>query len=167
MITLRKEFLTLGATASVLAACASESSRYPTLDIRPAERVQGTVNPVTPIERPSQPEVSGQTLAAITTRAGAAHTDFLAATPRATELAEGAVGAEVGSDAWAVAQVALADLDSARSKAAVSLGELDILYTDARLSFQTLEEIDAARQTVLAMLIEEDEILADLRAKVQ
>ena len=166
MTTLCNQYLALAAMTSLLAACASESSRYPSLDIRPAERVQGTADPVAPIEIPAQPVVSGDTLANITGQAQAAHTDFLAATPRARELVESALGSDTGSNSWAAAQVALADLDSARSKAAISLGNLDILYTDAHLGNQGLQGIDAARKAVLEMLNEEDQILADLRAKM-
>lgn len=167
MINVSRQSICLCAALTVVAACASDSSRYPSLDIRPAERVQGTVNPVAPIEVPSPPAVSGQALANIAERAGTAHANFLAAVPGTRRLADNAAGTEVGSNAWAAAQVALADLDSARSNAAISLGELDILYMDARLSNQALQEIDSARHAVLAMLGEEDRILADLRAKVR
>ena len=155
------------AATCLLSACAGESSRYPSLDIRPAERIQGTANPVAPIDVPQTPAVSGQTLTEITDRARSAHADFLAAAPGAQALAAAASGSEPGSNEWASAQVALADLDSARSNAAISLGELDILYMDARLSNQRLDEIDSARAAVLAMLTDEDQILAELRAGVQ
>lgn len=162
-----KPLLGLAVAALALTGCAGESSRYPSLDIRPAERVQGTLIPVVPSPRPSPAPVDGQLIANIADRAAAAHTGFLAAAPEATAIARNAQGAEVGSAAWAEAQVALADLDSSRSQTAISLGELDILYVDSRLANNSLEAIDEARKTVLAMLAEEDRILADLRRGVR
>ena len=167
MIASTKQIACLCAAAALLTACAGESSRYPSLDIRPAERVRGTANPVAPIEQPAAPAVSEQTLAGITERASSAHARFLAAMPNAQSRAQAALDAAPGDADWAAAQVALADLDSARSQAAISLGELDILYTDARLANQALDGIDSARRDVLTMLGEEDRVLAELRATVR
>jgi hypothetical protein len=167
MFAFSRHYLSLCIAATALSGCVGDSSRYPSLDIRPAERIQRTANPVEPLPLPEQPAVSGQALANITERARAAHAEFLSAAPRAAQLANSASGFEAGNNEWAAAQVALADLDSARSSAAISLGELDILYVDARLSNQALASIDSAREEVLAMLREEDRILADLRATVR
>ncbi|MFN2100204.1 hypothetical protein [Altererythrobacter sp. MF3-039] len=167
MFPLSRHYLSLSIAATILSGCAGDPGRYPSLDIRPAERIQGSVNPAAPFPFPEQPAVSEQTLATITERARSAHAEFLSAAPRAAQLASSVSGREAGSNEWAAAQVALADLDSARSSAAISLGELDILYVDARLSNQALAPIDSAREEVLAMLREEDRILADLRATVR
>ncbi|MBL4717120.1 MAG: hypothetical protein JKZ02_01450, partial [Erythrobacter sp.] len=65
------------------------------------------------------------------------------------------------------AQVALADLDSARSIAAIALGDLDILYTAATVQAEDATPIAAARMTVIALVAEEDDVLARLRAQVR
>ncbi|MBQ94518.1 MAG: hypothetical protein CL510_01610, partial [Actinobacteria bacterium] len=68
---------------------------------------------------------------------------------------------------WAAAQVALADLDSARSNSAVALGDLDILYAAARVQAQDAEAIEAARNVVIALVAEEDAVLERLRAQIR
>ncbi|HCJ22795.1 MAG TPA: hypothetical protein DHV64_14940, partial [Erythrobacter sp.] len=78
-----------------------------------------------------------------------------------------AAGSAIGSDSWATAQVALADLDSARSIAATALGDLDILYTAATVQAQDSAAIAAARETVIALVREEDDVLARLRAQIR
>ena len=50
--------------------------------------------------------------------------------------------------------------------AAIALGSLDLLYVDATLSFEERDEVGAARAEVLAMIDEEDRILADLRGQL-
>ena len=63
--------------------------------------------------------------------------------------------------------MALADLDSARSIAATALGDLDILYTAATVQAQDSAAIAAARETVIALVREEDDVLARLRARIR
>lgn len=164
--------LTLACTAAslCLGGCASTSGDYPSLAIRDAERVTGTMEPagegsVQTSPAPA-PEGLGQQLAQLASAASAAHADFLAAAPQAERLVSAGAGAGVASDRWAAAQVALADLDSARSRAAVSLGDLDLLYADATLAWQEREAITAARDEVTGMIAEEDAILARLRNRI-
>ena len=161
----------LGSVAAMsLAACAASDDRYPSLDIRPAERVTGTFEPVdadpTPAPAPTASADLIGRLAALRSQATEAHADFRSAAPRARGLAAAASGSATGSDAWADAQVALADLDSARSNAAIALGDLDILYVDATVDAQARSEILAAREEVIALIRDEDAILAELRSQV-
>ena len=61
----------------------------------------------------------------------------------------------------------LADLDSARSNAAIVLGELDTLYTAATVQAEDATAIVEARNTVIALVSEEDSVLERLRAQVR
>lgn len=131
----------------------------------------GTFEPSTP-EPESAPAPLASTellarLAQLREQATNAHAEFVAAAPKADMLAARALGAEIGSDAWADAQVALGELDSARSTAALALGDLDLLFADATLAKESQAEIAATRESVLALLSEEDRTLAELRGKVQ
>lgn len=154
----------------LLGACASGSDKYPSLAIRDAERVSGSfdVDPVTP-PPPAPAPPSAELLARLGTLqadAEAAHRAFMSAAPGAERLARLAAGSSVGSDRWASAQVALADLDSARSQAAIALGELDMLHIDSTLALEREDAIERTRGQVLALLAEEDAILERLRAMV-
>ena len=154
----------------LLAGCAGTASeRYPSLATRDVERAEGTFEPVPgrQLEVPQVPvTMSGsldERLAALVEQARGAHAEFTGAVP----AAERRVGAAAGSDSWATAQVALADLDSARSIAATALGDLDILYTAATVQAQDSAAIAAARETVIALVREEDDVLARLRAQIR
>jgi hypothetical protein len=158
--------------ASILAlgltACASTAGKYPSLAIRDAERVQGTFEPdAAPTPAPAPPPPSAELVARLgqlVDDASRAHRTFTAAVPGAQRAVAAAGG--TGSDSWASAQVALADLDAARSKAAVPLGELDVLYIDATLAAEQRAAIGAAREQVVGMIGEEDAVLARLRGRL-
>ncbi|WP_157075185.1 hypothetical protein [Erythrobacter sp. AP23] len=160
--------------AILLAGCASTASdRYPSLAIRDVERAEGTFEPV-PSPRLDVPEVEVDLagglearLAALLGHAQAAHTDFTSAVPAAERRVEAAAGSAMGSDSWAAAQVALADLDSARSNAAIALGDLDILFTAATVQAEDAAAIAATRDAVVALVAEEDAVLERLRARVR
>lgn len=150
------------------AACATSGS-YPSLAQREAERVAGAFEPDTAAPVPPPPVAPSADLAAglanLQQQASEADAQFRAATPAAARLA--AVAGSSGSDSWASAQVALADLDSLRSQAAVALADLDLLWTDATLEQGAPREaIGAARDAVQAMVRAEDEVLARLRGRV-
>ena len=155
------------APVTLLAACAS-SGDYPSLAQRPAERVEGTLTPAAPDATPAPPPAPSadlvERLAALRGEAAARHAEFTAALPVAQRLANAA--GSTGSDSWASAQVALADLDSLRSRAAVSLADLDTLWVDATLDGGAREAIGATRSEVESLVRQEDEALARLRARV-
>lgn len=158
----------------LLAGCAGTASeRYPSLATRDVERAEGTFEPVPgrQLEVPQVPvTMSGsldERLAALVEQARAAHAEFTGAVPAAERRVGAAAGSAIGSDSWATAQVALADLDSARSIAATALGDLDILYTAATVQAQDSAAIAAARETIIALVREEDDVLARLRARIR
>ena len=161
------------AASLALAACATPSDKYPSLAIRDVERAQGQFEPTpaTPLDVPEVPTAGSgsltEQLAALGAAATASHQAFLASASRATRLAEAAAGAPIGSDAWASAQVALADLDSARSNTAIALGDLDALMVGTVIQAEDVSAIEVVRQQVLAQVGDEDDTLARLRARVR
>ena len=159
--------------ALLVAGCAASSDRYPSLAVRDVERAEGTFDPV-PGPQLDVPEVEvdvgpdlGAGLTSLVADAQAAHTAFTDAVPAAVRSVRAASGSSIGSDSWAAAQVALADLDSARSNAAIVLGELDTLYTAATVQAEDATAIVEARNTVIALVSEEDSVLERLRAQVR
>lgn len=155
---------------SMTSACAGDSGRYPSLAIRDVERVQGTAQPVEPEETPA-PEVPSQDLVArleqLKADAGRAHKDFMAAAPAAERLVNAAGGAAVASDAWVSAQVAIANLESTRSRLLVALAELDSLHVSAELEGGARTTISAARDQVDQMAQTENDIIARLLGRVR
>lgn len=161
------------AVLPALAACATSGDRYPSLAIRDIERAEGRFEPVasTPL---AVPEVAvpatgpiGERLAALGAAAAASHRAFLASAPAAARRASAAAGAAIGSDAWASAQVALADLDSTRSTTAIALADLDTLMVANAVQARDISAIEAVRQQVIAQVTEQDSVLARLRAQLR
>ncbi|MBX7492568.1 hypothetical protein K3163_05030 [Qipengyuania sp. 1NDW9] len=156
-----------------LAACAGSSADYPSLAIRDSERSEGTFGSPEPKRLdipPVEVDLTGgldARLASLVADARNAHEAFEETRPRAEELVAAASGTSLGSDRWAAAQVALAELDSARSRAAVPLGDLDAIYTAARVGADDITAIESARNEVIALVRIEDAVLADLRGRVE
>ena len=161
----------LVALTGLVVSCASPRADYPTLAVRDAERVQGqfvTGEPVRLDVPPVEVDLAGgldARLASLVAAAQEAHADFLSIEPRAQRLV--AASGNSGSDSWAAAQVALAELDSARSRAAIPLGDLDAIYTSARVSASEVAAIETARGEVIALVAEEDASLAQLRGRMK
>ena len=150
---------------ALIAACASPAGDYPSLAIRDAERIAGTLEPVAP-ERYVPPPPSSAVLGsaeALARAAGEAHQAFLAEAPRATAAVENARGAAVGSENWALAEVALAGLLTARSQTMGPLADLDRLYVDAAVEGNALASIAEMRETVEAQVAAEDAAIAQLQ----
>lgn len=153
----------------LLAACATAEGEYPSLAIRDAERVTGMLAPA-----PAQPYVPPQTPAAVLDRLGrleadaaSAHRAFLAEAPAARSAIAAASRAEVGSDGWARASVALAGLEGSRSKAMITLSDLDQLMVDTAVAGGELERIVAVRNTVIAQIDEQNETIETLSRSVR
>ena len=167
----RTAAITLLSMALCAAGCASSDKTYPSLAIRDAERVSGTLpaggaDTVQTAPSPLPGDLVGR-VAALESSARESHQRFLAATPGARGAVRSGRGAAVASNSWASAQVALADLDSIRSNTAIALGDLDLIFTDATLGFVERGKVAQARDQVLAMVREEDAILAELRGVAQ
>ena len=159
---------------ALLAACASSGSgKYPSLATRPGERVSGTAEPVAAPAPPPATATTGSRIARLRTQAQTAHARFGERRASAATLSVAAKGSAVGSEAWSVAQIALASLEAARSEAMIALADLDSLYVDAKnAAVMTdgsgdVDAIGAAREDVIAMIGEEDATLANLRGRLR
>jgi len=165
---MREPRLLLAALAIALAGCSTDPALYPSLSIRDAERVSGTFEPVEP-ERyvpppPGQPVLDE--LGRLRTDAAQAHQRFLVAAQRARGKLTSARGAQQGSEAWSVAQVLLADVESSRSDAMVALADLDRIYVTAQTDGDELTQIEAARDEVSGLVAEEDRVIDSLHAEL-
>ncbi len=160
----------LAITASLLlSACARDQGEYPSLARRAAERISGTAPVVAPTEAPlppPSPEVSGS-LAGHVEKARAADAKFRANAPRARSLVGAAAGAAVASESWAVATVALADLESQRSQAMIALADLDAVYASEGIKLADTSAIAAARDQVIAIVSEQDSVLNELKGRLR
>ncbi len=162
--------LACAALAILLTGCAADTTNYPSLARRPAERVTGSADVVAAEPGPAapvlpSPELSAR-LAQLTAQAETAHRDFVAKRDRAGELVAAARGAAVASDRWSVASIALAELEAARSRAMIALADLDSLYAAERVAGGPAAAVGAARQQVIALVGQEDAVLAELRGRL-
>jgi Meckel syndrome type 1 protein len=150
----------------LLAACAAPQGDYPSLQIRPAERIDPDAEAPPP---PPATPVPAETLAqaeALKRRAETADGDFQRMAPRAGSAAQTARGAAVASDAWVNAQVAIAMLDSKRSETAAALADLEVLYADRAVRLEEMAPLDAIRADVGRLLAAQDATLARLKGMV-
>jgi hypothetical protein len=148
----------------LLAGCATATEEYPSLDMRPNERVSGTLEPVppTPYVPPATPAAVVDRLDQLAAEAASAHQAFLAEAPAARSAIAAGSGAEIGSDDWARASVALAGLEGSRSRAMIALADLDRLMVDAAVEGTELERIVAVRTTVTAQVDEQNRTIEGL-----
>ena len=117
-------------TAWLLGACASTADRYPSLAIRDVECVEGTfASPdASEVEQPASLATdTRERLAQLRSEAAASHEAFVALVPGVRGKLTAARGAALDSNLWADAQIAYADLESAGSRTALALGEIDVL----------------------------------------
>lgn len=168
--------VSLSASVLVLSACGA-SADYPSLSRRPAERISGSAPAVQPSAPPPvaaapSPEFAGR-LAQLVEQAAAAHGQFKARQGNAERLVAAAGNAAVASEGWSVASVALADLESSRSEAMVALAELDGIYAAEAVASAQAQDTGrrdaaaAARERVVSLVGEEDEVLARLRGRLR
>ena len=166
--------------ASLLTACAAAND-YPSLARRPAEtgaaeRPSGSAEPVAPAPLPAPPAPPSEELTPrlnqLTGQARAAHQRFTAKRGAAERTVGSAGRAATGSENWSVATVALSDLESSRSDGMIALAELDQLYNDQAIAASqsgdttVVDAIADQRDLVIALIGEEDEVLARLRGRL-
>lgn len=159
----------LALTALTLAACAKDAGTYPSLARRPAERVSGTAPVVSPAPEatpmPPPPELLDR-LDRLVAEARSADARFRQNSPRTRALVSAASNAAIASESWAVATVALADLESQRSQAMIALADLDALYAAAAVAGSDSSAVARAREQVIAMVGEEDAVLSELKSQL-
>ena len=152
-----------------LAACAGASGEYPSLERRPMERITATYTPAAPatpqpLSQPSA-EITGK-LEPLIAKARSADARFREKESRARSLAGSAAGAKIGTESWNIATVAVSELEAARGEAMIALTELDLLYNDTVLRGEDASAIQAARDTVTALIDQEDKVLGELRDRL-
>lgn len=171
-------------SALPLAACAIQKE-YPSLAIRDAERITGVAEPVAaqkPDSAPPRPVQASpvqaganaqltDSLARLVERAEAAHAAFAGKQDNVQKMVTAGGGAPVGSEGWAVANVALSDLEASRSETMIALAGLDHLYAEERLAHYEEETADAkaiaaSRDRIAGWIDAENAVLSDLRARM-
>lgn len=157
--------------AMLVTGCTADTTNYPSLARRPAERVVGSLEVVPAPPAPAQPpappspELSAR-LAQLVAEAEEAHRSFVAQRDEAARRVAAARGAAVASENWSIAAIALAELEAARSRAMIALADLDALYAAERIVGGPAATIGAARDRVIALVGQEDAVLADLRGRL-
>ncbi len=161
---MQARFLILPGLPLVLVACASPADKYPSLAIRDNERMSGVIAaPATEPYVPADPvPATLEQVDSLAAQARAAHEAFLAAAPETRSRVAAARGADVGSDAWSAAQVAMANLESRRNPALVALASLDRVYTDISSEGRAIAPIEATHAEVAALVDEQDALIAGL-----
>ncbi|MEZ5742940.1 MAG: hypothetical protein R3D89_04220 [Sphingomonadaceae bacterium] len=157
------------AAALALSACATvPDGDYPSLERRAAERLTGSALPAEGADSPPPaPPLSADLetqVARLLRQARNAHGDFERMRGPTGAMVSAARGTARASESWISAQVALADLQSARSGAMVALAELDELYVKERLGYSqsvspSAALIGEARDTVEILVSEEDLVI--------
>lgn len=156
-------------TALSLTACAADTANYPSLARRPAERWSENAPAPAPSTPASPAALDPKTLDRIDSLLGQARSadaSFRQHVERTRSLVGAAAGAAVASEAWAVATVAVSDLESSRSQAMIALADLDTLYAAQTVMGGATAPIKAARDQVIAMVSEEDAVLSAIKGKL-
>ncbi len=152
-------------------ACSTTEGEFPSLARRPAERVNGAIEPApAPLPIPVIDALSPGLEARISelkARARTGHAKFLSRESRARQLVVAARGAAVGSEGWSVATVAVAELEAARSEVMIALADLDSLYAAERIAGSDGVLIGSARDSVAALVEAEDRVLAELGGRLR
>lgn len=167
----RPRFVLSLAAPLALCACAKTTSSYPSLGIRDVERASGIFTAAEP-KRIDVPPVEvdlpgglNARIASLVVAARKAHEGFMRLVPEARRRVAAAGSGTVASDSWGSAQVALAELEAARSEAAIPLGDLEAIYVSQTVQAEQSAALVAAREQVLGWIAQEDAMLAELRRR--
>lgn len=156
------------AMATLLAACAGSSDRYPSLSLRDFERVQGQFP--TADSQPEQLRPSPLPVAAVEQVSDAIgearirHSQFLAQAEKARGVVSAARGSNPDDKRWAMALIEVAELDSRHGVTTGLLADLDALYANASLEFQQREEVAQAQAEIAQMVASEQQAIDELAA---
>lgn len=130
--------------AALLSACAAPAGDYPSLLPRPIEKIS-LAEPVRPIPVATPDAALDAKIATLSREAAAAKAAFDTAAGRVGKTVNAASGSAEGSERWLGAQVALAELDVARTAIDVPLAELERLAVDRATAGQPVyPALDAA-----------------------
>lgn len=166
-LAMRQELLRNAAVglcvALLLAACAGDPDRYPSLAMRDFERVQGQfAAPPAEAPQPVAPVATEAEIGQLVAKAESAFSEFQAAQPGARQAIDAGRGRASDSLAYTEALLELAQLSSLRSNTALVLGEIDLLAMQASTQFAPEDEIKAAQAQVLEFIAQQDATLNDL-----
>ncbi|MBA4353901.1 MAG: hypothetical protein C0409_04345 [Novosphingobium sp.] len=120
-------------SALLMGGCADRAD-FPSLARRPAEEAYSAARTAQSAPVPQQATISqglSSRLSALRAAANEAHDSFIARQPAATRAVSAAAGAAKGTEAWSVASVAVAGLESARARLGLPLADLDRLEVEA------------------------------------
>ncbi|MFU7527939.1 hypothetical protein [Qipengyuania sp. ASV99] len=154
--------LTSGLVAALLAGCAQSSDKYPSLAIRPAERVGAPMTAPTPA--PTTSAQAFERIKAAAEAARAVHQQFIARQPDALRRAQAARGLGMDDNRRAAAEIALSDLKSLHGQTALSLSDLDRLEFESASTFAATNDINAA-QALVGEILSRQTALMDAVAK--
>lgn len=115
--------------AALLSACAAPAGDYPSLLPRPIEKIS-LAEPIRPVPVATPDAALDAKIAGLGRDVAGATRAFDAAVARTRPTVQAARGTGEGSERWLGAQVALAELDVARTAIDVPLGELERLAID-------------------------------------
>ncbi|WP_137679676.1 hypothetical protein [Aurantiacibacter suaedae] len=165
---IRIAMLFVGAAPLALGACATPPGDYPSLAQREIERVDMVITPpqTIPAPPPSPAEPTLSQAEDLVKSVRSAHNAFLAGESAVRSRVAAARRANAGSDAWALAEVALAGLSTQRSRAMVALADLDRLFIAASTSGESTETIGEARSEAAGMVAAQDAVLSELSAEL-
>ncbi len=152
-----------------LAACSASEGAYPSLARRPAESTFSAIPAVAPAPAATaapDPTLPAR-LAALRRQADDSHARFMARRPQTAARVSAAAGAAPGSEAWSLATVALAALESARSDTMIALADVDSLDAEMRVALNYNAQVAALRQDISALVAQEDAVLAQLGSRIR
>lgn len=158
-----------------LSACATKVD-YPSLARRDAERITGTAQPApqTPVLPPAPPPPDAQLsarLSHLVEQARAANGRFNGQRGQTERLVAQGAKSAMSSESWAVASIALAELESSRSETMIAMTTIDEIHAaDALAHYNTPSgdgpAIAAARAQVTGWIEEQDALLEVLGRKL-
>lgn len=160
--------------ALLLSACGSDNG-YPSLARRDAERINDSEAPAAPslpAQAPADAKLTAR-LASLVEQGRTAHGRFLSRRGDSERAIAAASGSAVGSESWAVATVALAGLESARSEVLLAMGDLDQIFADEAIKATETNQTanrDAAktaRDQVDGWVLEENQAIERLQARLR
>jgi hypothetical protein len=149
---------------ALVAGCAVNEASYPSLAVRPIERVEMTAAPVAPASEAAAPAAASDTIAAAVSAAHKADGEFQAKLAISRAAIEAGRSAAPGSEKWIVAQQAYSDVESAKAGIGTALADLDQMHqqaiaggdaarlSDVETAIADIQGLDQAAQATLDSL---------------
>lgn len=157
-------------SALALGACAQDGGAFPSLAKRPAERVTAVYGAPQPAASPiALPQPAAGVLSEIDSLVGKAQQGdarFRRGEPTAQRLVGQAGRARIGSEPWAVATMAVSELEAARGQTMVPLAELDRMFAEAMTRGEDVTRIANARDRVIDIIARQDTVLGSLQRRL-